>query len=317
MKVVALAGGVGGAKLAHGLAQVLSPKSLTVIGNVGDDFEHYGLHISPDLDTVMYTLAGVANPTTGWGRVDESWQMKAMLGVYGEDVWFSLGDKDVATHLLRTHWLNTGRRLTDVTLQLAQQLGVQQTILPATDDGLRTMVDTVEHGTLPFQEYFVKYRWRPTVKAVYYDGDTTARISPEVAAAIQSADLIIFCPSNPILSIAPILAVQEIRELLLARRVPSVLVSPLIGGRAIKGPTDKIMRELALEPSTLGVAQFYEGLIDHLVVDYKDEEELALVQQTYTGLEIVLANTLMTNFVERQALAQHILATINNNEETQ
>ncbi len=314
MKVVALAGGVGGAKLGHGLAQALPPGSLTVIVNVGDDFQHYGLHISPDLDTVMYTLAEIANPTTGWGQVDETWQMKAMLQNYGEDVWFGLGDRDIATHLLRTDWLRRGHRLTDITVHLSRQLGIQHTILPVTDDPLRTLVETVEFGVMPFQVYFVKHRWQPTVKAVYYEGAAVATITPEVEAALQSADLIAICPSNPILSIAPILAVPALQALLEARGVPTVLVSPLIAGKAIKGPTDKIMRELGLDPSTLGIVQFYEGLLDHLIVDLADAEELVSVRQMYPQLSILQTSTLMMTVADRLALSQHLLAYIENEE---
>lgn len=314
MKVVALAGGVGGAKLAHGLAQALPPNMLTVIGNVGDDFEHYGLHISPDLDTVMYTLAGIANPVTGWGQTDETWQLKAMLQTYGEDVWFSLGDRDIATHLLRTDWLRRGHRLTDITLHLTRQLHIQHNILPVTDDPLRTMVQTVEYGLLPFQEYFVKHRWQPTAEAVLYEGAARARISPEAEAALRNADIIAICPSNPMLSIAPILAVPDMRSLLEMRRAPTILVSPLINGKAVKGPTDKIMRELGLQPSTLGVVRYYEGLLDYVFVDQADQQDIAAVKQQYPELHVLQTTTLMNSVADRLALAQHILAYIGNEE---
>ncbi|PJF44010.1 MAG: 2-phospho-L-lactate transferase [Phototrophicales bacterium] len=314
LKVVALTGGVGGAKLAYGLSQVLPPHTLTVIGNVGDDFEYYGLHISPDLDTVMYTLAGIVNPITGWGQNNETWQMKTMLQTYGEDVWFGLGDRDLATHILRTDWLRRGYRLTEITLHLAEQLQIPHTILPATDDRLRTMVQTVEYGLLPFQEYFVKHRWQPIVSDVSYDGAETAKVSPEVLEAIQQADLIIICPSNPILSIAPILAVQSMRELLMSRSVPTVLVSPLIGGKAIKGPTDKIMRELGYIPSTIGVVQFYEGLLDYLIIDVADASELKTVQELYPKLQILQTSTLMQTIDDRISLAQYVLACLENEE---
>ncbi len=209
--VVALAGGVGGAKLVYGLAQIVPAERLTVVGNVADDFELYGLHISPDLDTVMYTLAGIANPETGWGVAGDSWQMLDMLVRYGEEGWFRLGDRDMATHLLRTYWLAQGLSLTEVTTRLASALGVRQRLLPVTDDPLATLVDTVEYGTLAFQEYFVRRRWQPVARRVWFDGAEMARMTPAVAQALAEADLIILCPSNPVLSIAPILAVQGVR----------------------------------------------------------------------------------------------------------
>ncbi len=264
--VVALAGGVGGAKLAYGLAKLLP--ELTVIVNVGDDFTHYGLHISPDLDTVMYTLAEIANPQTGWGLMDESWQMLGMLERYGEMPWFRLGDKDVATHLLRSYRLQQGETLTAIVRTLSQALHIQQTILPVTDDRFATMVDTVEQGTLPFQHYFVRYRWQPTVTRIWYNGDAT--ITTEVVQALEKAEAIVICPSNPILSIDPILAVGDLRERLRQRAVPCAAVSPLIHGQAVKGPADKIMRELGFETSSTGIATFYDGLIDVLFVDKGD-----------------------------------------------
>jgi LPPG:FO 2-phospho-L-lactate transferase len=306
-RVVALAGGVGGAKLAHGLAQILPPGNLTVIGNVGDDFEHYGLHISPDLDTVMYTLAGRANPKTGWGLVNESWQNLAMMQTYGEKTWFSLGDNDLATHILRTYWLRGGQRLTTVMQRLSQQLALEQQVLPVTDDRLRTMVDTHEHGILPFQVYFVKHRWQPTVKAVHYEGADISSLTPEARAVLETAELIIFCPSNPILSIAPILAVPELRERIQQRAIPSVLVSPLIGGQAVKGPTDKLMREMGLEPSVHGVARYYKALFDILVIDTQDEHERATLQQAFPAQRVMATPTLMTTDDDRRALAQRIL----------
>lgn len=305
--VVALAGGVGGAKLAHGLAQVLPPGHLTVIGNVGDDFEHYGLHISPDLDTVLYTLAGRANPQTGWGLAGESWHNRSMMQTYGEDIWFSLGDHDLATHILRTHWLRAGWRLTSVVQHFSQQLGLSQQIVPVTDDSLRTMVDTHEYGVLPFQEYFVKHRWQPTVRRVVYEGSGSAQLTPEARAALSAADLIVFCPSNPVLSIAPILAVPELRERIAQRAVPTVLVSPLIGGRAVKGPTDKLMREMGLEPSVLGVAHYYASLFDTYVIDTQDEDAAPALQHEFGDIDLLVTSTLMTTETGRRTLALRIL----------
>lgn len=305
--IVALAGGVGGAKFAHGLAQCLPDNHLTVVVNTGDDFSHYGLHISPDLDTVMYTLTDYANPETGWGMRGETWQMGSMLQSYGEEVWFNLGDRDLATHLMRTQGLAQGKSLTDITLQLSQALGLNQTLLPATNDPIATVVQTKELGQLAFQEYFVKHRWQPTLTTIDYMGQAEATLTPEVATAFQTADLIVICPSNPLLSIAPILAVQGIRDAMAARTVPAMLISPLINGKAIKGPTDKIIRELGLSNSQLGIAQYYEGLIDILVIDESDRDEATQVQMAYPTLSIYETPTLMQSYTERYELAVRTL----------
>ncbi|MBZ0308948.1 MAG: 2-phospho-L-lactate transferase [Anaerolineae bacterium] len=293
-KVVALAGGVGGAKLAYGLAKLIP--ELTVIVNVGDDFTHYGLHISPDLDTVMYTLADIANPQTGWGLLDESWQMLGMLERYGETPWFRLGDKDLATHLLRTHRLQQGETLTEVVRTMSQMLNIQQTILPATNDQFATMVDTLEEGTLPFQHYFVRHRWQPTATRIWYNGSAT--ITTEVVQALEKAEAIVICPSNPILSIDPILTVGDIRERLRQRAVLCAAVSPLIQGQAVKGPADKIMRELGFETSSTGIATFYDGLIDVLFVDQGDAPR----QGRYLETDIM-----MSTVSDRVRLAKEIL----------
>ena len=231
-QIVALAGGVGGAKLVHGLAQVLHPEQFTVVGNVADDISLYGLHVSPDLDTVMYTLAGIANAETGWGLSGESWQMLDMLRAYGESPWFGLGDRDLATHLLRTEALNQGETLTAVTRRLCDALGVGPRLLPVTNDPLATHVDTVEHGRLAFQEYFVRFGWQPTVTGLHYVGAETVQATDEVCAALDEADVIVFCPSNPVLSIEPILAVPQVRDLIRARSGKCVAVSPFIGGKS-------------------------------------------------------------------------------------
>jgi LPPG:FO 2-phospho-L-lactate transferase len=298
-RVVALAGGVGGAKLADGLARILPPGGLHVIVNIGDDFEHYGLHIAPDLDTVMYTLAGIANPETGWGLGGESWQTLGMLQKYGQTPWFRLGDQDFATHILRTHALRQGQTLTALTQTLCAALGLQQTILPASDDRVPTRVDTLEYGTLPFQEYFVRQRWQPTVQRVWYDGIKEAKPTAQVITALDQADAIVICPSNPILSIDPILALGDLRERLAQRRVPCVAVSPLISGRAVKGPAQKILVELGMQSSTQGLMDFYRGLIDGLVVEHGD----ALAQGTFLETKI-----LMESRLDREHLAQQVLS---------
>ncbi len=301
--VVALAGGVGGAKLAYGLAQTLPPGQLTIVGNVADDFVHYGLHISPDLDTVLYTLAGVANPATGWGLAGDTRQMFDMLARYGEDVWFGVGDRDLATHVLRSHWLVQGMTLTAITARLAEQLGVEPRLLPVTDDRVATMVETREHGVLGFQEYFVRHRWQPTVTRVWFDGAEAARMTEQVAAAFAAADAIVLCPSNPVLSIAPILAVPGVREAILSRRGPCVAVSPFIGGQAVKGPAAKLLPELGLDISPGGVASYYGDLLDGLVVDEADRDDAGQV-----GVPVLVTKTLMQSDDDKRRLAREVLA---------
>jgi LPPG:FO 2-phospho-L-lactate transferase len=300
--VVALAGGVGGAKLAYGLANVLAPDQLTIIGNVGDDFELYGLHISPDLDTVMYTLAEVANPATGWGLAGDTWQMLDMLKCYGEDPWFRLGDRDLATHVLRTHWLAQGITLTEVTERLAHGLGVQHRFLPVTDDPLRTMVDTVEEGPLGFQEYFVRRQWQPTVTRVWFEGADRARLTARVETVLQEARIIIVCPSNPVLSIMPILAVPGVRAALEQRHGTCIAVSPFIGGQAVKGPAVKIMGELNLDISPGGLVGYYGGLLDGLVIDEADRESAAK-----EDIPLLVTRTLMQSAEDKERLARECL----------
>jgi len=301
-RVVALAGGVGGAKLALGLSRILPPDRLTVIGNVADDFELYGLHISPDLDTLMYTLAGIANPATGWGVAGDTRGMLDMLRRYGEEAWFWLGDRDVATHLLRTHWLAQGIRLTEITHRLASALGVQHRLLPVTDDQVATMVDTVEKGTLGFQEYFVRWRWQPTAQRVWFRGIEHARMTEEVAVALREARLLVFCPSNPVLSIEPILAVPGVRDALKARRGPCVAISPFVAGKAVKGPASKLMPELGLGISPDGLLRYYAGLLDGLVIDESDRDHLP------SGHTPVLVTaTLMQSDEDKVRLAEKVL----------
>jgi LPPG:FO 2-phospho-L-lactate transferase len=301
-QVVVLVGGVGGAKLVYGLAQLLPPEQLTIVGNVADDFQLYGLHVSPDLDTVMYTLAGVANPATGWGLAGDSWAMLDMLARYGEEPWFRLGDRDLATHLLRTQWLAAGVTLTEVTGRLMHGLGVAHRLLPATDDLLMTMVDTVEHGTLPFQEYFVRHRWQPTMQRVWFQGAEHAWVTAAVDEALTQADVIIFSPSNPVLSIGPILAVPGVRERLLTRGGVCVAVSPLVGGRAVKGPTDKLMRELAMEVSPRGLVRFYAGLLDGLMLDVADQGA-----PRYEEVPVRFTQTLMKSDEDKVRVARELL----------
>ncbi|HEX3053562.1 MAG TPA: 2-phospho-L-lactate transferase [Aggregatilineaceae bacterium] len=301
-KVVAFAGGVGGAKLVYGLSKSLSPEHFTIIGNVADDLDLFGLHISPDLDTVMYTLAGLANPAAGWGITDETWQTVEMLRHYGEEVWFNLGDRDFATHILRTQWLKQGHSLTTVTARLLERLGVHCTLLPVTDDPLRTMVDTQEYGTLPFQEYFVRYQWQPTALNVWFYGMVEAQATTKVVTAIREADVIVFCPSNPVLSIAPLLAVPGVREALVERHGVCVAVSPFVGGKALKGPAEKLMRELKLDISATGLIDYYEGLLDGLVIDKLDQE-----QAVGSKIPILVTETVMKSEDDKVRLAEEVL----------
>jgi LPPG:FO 2-phospho-L-lactate transferase len=301
-QIVALAGGVGGAKLALGLARVLPPEHLTVIVNTGDDFTLFGLAISPDLDTVMYSLAGVANPETGWGLAGDTTQMLAMLRQYGEAPWFGLGDRDLATHLLRTQWLAEGQSLTQVTKRLCVGLGVSQTILPMSDDPVRTQVDTVEYGLLAFQEYFVKHGWQPVVKQISYAGAEVARPSEASLIALQKADAVVICPSNPLLSIAPILAVPGLRDALAKR--PVVAVTPIVSGAALKGPAAKLMGELGWTVSPPSVAEYYGDLLDGFVLDRRDAE---MYTQADFACRLFVDESVMVSEQDKVRLARQIV----------
>lgn len=301
-EVIALCGGVGGAKLALGLQHVLGDR-LTVIVNVGDDFDHLGLHICPDLDTVLYTLSGLSDQSRGWGRAGETWQFMQALAELGGETWFSLGDRDLAVHVERTRRLRAGEALTDITGDLARRLGVRARVLPATDDVLQTKVLTSE-GAFDFQRYFVKERCEPRISGVAFEGADGARISQAVSDAMGSDSLtgIVICPSNPYLSIDPILSIPPIQEGLRKRCVPAIAVSPIIAGKAVKGPTEKIMNELGVEPTSVAVARHYAGLIDGLVLDHKDAASV-----NELDLPAVVANTFMTDLDSRIKLAEVVL----------
>lgn len=298
MKIVALAGGVGGAKLAHGLAQILPPEELTVIVNTGDDFEHLGLYICPDLDTVCYTLAGLANPETGWGRVGESWNTIANVEKLGGPAWFRLGDQDIATHLERTRRLKEGQPLSQVIRDFCRAWDVRHIVLPMCDSPVRTMVDTDE-GELAFQEYFVHRRCEPIVKGFRFDGAEAAEPAPGVREALESADAIVFCPSNPWVSIDPILrVVKKINK-------PVVAVSPIIGGKTVKGPAAKMYTELGIEPSALAVAMHYRTILTGFVLDNADlkyEEGIKALQ-----VKTLVTDTLMNQLTDRARLATDVL----------
>lgn len=302
MKVVALAGGVGGAKLAHGLAQVLDPSDLTIVVNTADDFEHVGLHISPDLDTVSYTLAGISNSRTGWGRADETWNALTVLERLGGPHWFQIGDRDLGTHLERTRRLKAGEPLSSITREFCRAWGVGPLVLPMTDSTVRTIVQTNE-GDLEFQEYFVHRQCVPRVKGFHFQGATTARPAPGVLESLASADRVIICPSNPWVSIAPILSIPGVNRAVAARK--AVAVSPLIGGRAVRGPADKMYSELGIQPSALAVAEHYRDVICGFVMDALDASLEAKVQAM--RLRVRLTETLMRSDAERRQLAQVVL----------
>jgi LPPG:FO 2-phospho-L-lactate transferase len=302
--IVALAGGVGGAKLAHGLAQCLPPENLTVIVNTADDFEIYGLRVCPDLDTVMYTLAGIANPATGWGVADDTFDALEMLRAYGEDTWFQIGDKDFATDILRTGMLAAGRTLTEATHTLCTGLGVGPALLPMCDQPVATVIQTAD-GELDFQEYFVRQHHEPTVTGVRYRDIESARPSEPVLATIAEAEAIVMCPSNPIVSIGPILAVPGMREALLASAAPKIAVSPIVAGAALRGPADRMLESLGHEVSAHGVAQLYADLIQGMVIDEADAALAAPIRTL--GMEVLAAQTVMRDDRSREVLAGTVL----------
>jgi LPPG:FO 2-phospho-L-lactate transferase len=301
--VVALCGGVGGAKLAHGLAMALAPSELSVIVNTGDDFRHLGLYICPDLDSVMYALAGLADPVRGWGRRDETWTfMEALRGLGGES-WFQLGDRDLALHVERTWRLAQGSTLAEVTTHLAQALGIAVRVVPMSDDPVRTRVLTVE-GWLDFQEYFVHRQCQPAVRDFAFAGAEVAAPQADALAALERVDLraIIICPSNPFVSVEPILALPGIRSAIQRTSAPVIAVTPIIGGKAIKGPAAKMMAELGLEVSAAAVAGRYTNLIDGFVIDQEDAGS-----QGSAAVRFFSAATLMRTIDDRLRLAQVVL----------
>ena len=305
MKVVALAGGVGGAKLADGLNRILPRGDLTVIVNTGDDFEHCGLKICPDLDTVCYTLAGLGNPTTGWGREGETWNAFSNIKNLGGPDWFQLGDRDLGTHLERTRRMKSGEKLSDVTRHFAQVWGIQSKILPMTDDSLETWIHTADNGVLAFQEYFVKYGCRPIVKGFEFRGEIGSQAAPGVLTAIQDSDFVVVCPSNPMVSIGPIRAVRQIADAL-SKKQHIVAVSPIINGKAIKGPAAKMYQELGLEPSAYEVALQYKNWVETLFIDRSDADLASAIEGI--GLKVVVDDILMSSIEDRMRLAEQVLA---------
>jgi LPPG:FO 2-phospho-L-lactate transferase len=303
MKVLALSGGIGGAKLALGLYRILPPGALTVVANTGDDFEHLGLSISPDIDTLLYALAGLDNPELGWGRRDESWTFMAALEALGGETWFKLGDGDLATHVERTRRLAAGESLSGVTDDFRRRLGISARLLPMTDDPVRTRLRS-EEGWLDFQDYFVRRQASPIVGEIAYGGASQARPHPDLLAGLsdQNLEIVVICPSNPFLSIDPILSLPGVREALRACRAPVAAVSPIIGGKAVKGPTAKLMGELGLPISAAAVARHYADILDIYVVDERDADDVLDL-----GIPVTLARTLMLTLEDRDTLARVVL----------
>jgi LPPG:FO 2-phospho-L-lactate transferase len=300
VKVAVLSGGVGGARFVRGLVDAVDPSGVTVIGNVGDDLEVLGLHVSPDLDSILYALADLNDEERGWGRAGETWNALEAAAELGGDAWFQLGDRDLGLHLVRTEALRRGQSLSAATADLAKALGIEARILPATDDRLRTWIQT-DAGELEFQDWFVRRGHRDEVVGVRYEGAENARPAPGVLEAVTDADLIVIAPSNPFVSIGPVLAVQELRAAITNRRVPSVAVSPLIGGRAVKGPADRMLNRLAGGTGPAQVASCYKGLIDALVYDESDGE-------VELDVRSIVTRTLMSDADARRRLAEAALS---------
>lgn len=303
--ILALAGGVGGAKLALGLSRILPPERLVIVVNTGDDEQFHGLHVSPDLDTMTYTLSGLYNPETGWGINGDTFETLGMLSRLGADTWFNLGSRDFAMHIRRTELLQQGMTLSQVTAQLTATLGIEHPIVPMSDHPVRTVVET-DAGTLSMQEYFVKNRAEPRVRSIGYAGASDAAMSPGFAAALESASAIVICPSNPFLSVAPILAVPGVREAIAGHPGPRVAVSPIVGGDAVRGPAGKIMGELGSEISAVGVAREYREICDTLVLDEQDADLADAVRAE--GIDAAVLPTIMRTDDDKVALARQVLA---------
>jgi LPPG:FO 2-phospho-L-lactate transferase len=305
VRIAILCGGVGGGRFVRGVADVAGARDVTVIGNVGDDVEVLGMHVSPDLDSVLYALAGLNDETRGWGRAGETWNALDTVGSLGGEDWFRLGDLDLGLHLVRTQALRAGAPLSEATARIAVALGVETRLLPATDDRLRTWIGTAA-GEFPFQEWFVARGHRDEAEHVRFEGAESAEAAPGVVDAIDSADLLLVAPSNPYVSISPILAVGAVREALARRRVPCVAVSPLIGGRAVKGPADRMLLRLAGGTSPRHVASCYPGLIDALVIDEADAGDL----EGLDDVRAVVTRTLMSGDDARRRLAETVLGVV-------
>lgn len=310
--ILALSGGVGGAKLASGLARVLDPADLTVVVNTADDFEHLGLTICPDIDSVVYALAGLNDTVRGWGVADETWQAMAMLGRLGEAGWFNLGDRDLAMHIARSWRLRAGESLSDVTARLTAALGISHAVVPMSDDPVRTRVVT-DAGELDFQRYFVAEQCRPVAREIRFDGAGKAALSLGFRAAMDRSDLaaVVICPSNPFLSVDPILSLPGVRDWLKARCVPIIAISPLVGGKALKGPLAKLLGELGLGTDNVAIARHYAGIVNHLIIDVCDAADADGLRAT--GISVTVTPTVMRDASDRENLARHVLAIADGN----
>ena len=305
MKITVLAGGVGAARFLEGLVQVVAQEDITVISNTGDDEDFFGLRVSPDIDIVIYTLAGAINAETGWGLAGETFHALEALGRFGYETWFGLGDGDLATHVHRTKMLRDGATLSEATRSIVEAFGLRLTLLPVSDDRIRTMVETAGGETLAFQEYFVKRRTEDEVRAVRFDGIDAARPAPGVLEAIAGADVIAIAPSNPVVSIGPLLAVRGVRDALRNARARVVGVSPIIGGKTIKGPADRMMASLGMTPTAAGVAEAYGDFLDVLVIDEEDRALAPAVEAA--GVRAVVAQTIMRGPAEKRGLAEVVV----------
>lgn len=304
MRIVALAGGVGGSKLLWGLDRAGEKHEMTAVVNTGDDIELHGLSISPDLDIVTYTLAGVVNPATGWGIADDTFALLKALGRLGDETWFNLGDRDLATHLYRTRRLREGATLAEITDSIRRAFGVRARLLPMSNQPVRTMIRT-KNGLMHFQEYMVKNRAEPIVSGIGFDGAERARPAPGVLEAIATADALLVAPSNPLISIGPILAVKGIREALRSRRERVVAVSPIVGGKSLKGPSDRMLAQLGHEVSALGVARLYQDFAGTFLLDLQDAAQRAAVESL--GMRVELADTVMSSETDKVRLARTLL----------
>lgn len=311
MNILALTGGVGGAKLALGLKHCLPTQQLSIIVNTADDFNYLGLHISPDIDTLMYTLSGKSNTQQGWGLAGETWQVKTALEALSAPTWFQLGDKDIATHLYRTHLLTQGNNLSEATRCLFDEHNVANAVWPMCNEKVSTFVETAE-GSLAFQDYFVAQQCEPKISSYRFEGIENASLSQGVIDAICSCDAIIICPSNPFVSVLPILSVPGLKQALVARNVPIVVVSPIINGQAVKGPSAKMMQELGLPVTNISIADFYQDFATHMVIDNTDSSDKA--DLTSLGLSVLVTNTMMRTLNDKTSLAQQLLdfLTLNN-----
>lgn len=304
-KVTLLAGGVGAARLLRGLATLVRPTDLTVVVNTADDDVFHGLQVSPDVDTILYTLAGLSDPGRGWGLLGDTFHAVDALEKYGVDTWFRLGDRDLATHLFRTQRLAAGAPLSEVTAEQTRSLGVKVRVLPMTDGRVRTQIDTAQ-GRLSFQEYLVRDRAKPSVRSIRYAGIRTAKPAPGVLAAIEQADVVVIAPSNPFVSIGPILGLAGVRAAVRRATAPVVAVSPLIGGRPVKGPADRMMRSLGMKPSPLPLAELYKDLLDGMVIDTADRSFVPALEER--GLRVATTNTLMKTPARSTAVAREVLS---------